>query len=156
MKLNIFITFFVLASMCLFGQKNTVLKKVTLEVTNINSFDTKLYVGIYASEKDFKKKINAIDSAILVPKNKSIAITMKVPKGGYYAAAGFQDLNGNGKLDTGVFGIPVEPVCVSDYNHKPKSPPTFKKSEFHVVNDTTIVMPLMSGKKEIEKIEKEL
>jgi uncharacterized protein (DUF2141 family) len=71
-----------------------------------------------------------------------------------YAAAGFQDLNGNKKLDTGIFGIPIEPVCVSDYNHKPKSPPTFIKSEFMLKSDTVIVMPLMSGNKEIEKLEK--
>ena len=129
---------------------------ITLEITNINSFDSKLYVGVYKSEKDFKAKSNPVDSAILNPKSKSVVLKFKVPRNHSYAAAGFQDLNHNGKLDTGIFGIPVEPVCVSDYDHKPKSPPTFRKSEFHFVNDTTIVMPLMSGKKEIEKLEKEL
>ena len=129
---------------------------ITLEITNISSFDSKLYVGIYDSEKNFKSKSNPIDSAILKPTTKSVILKFKVPRNHSYAAAGFQDLNHNGKLDTGIFGIPVEPVCVSDYDHKPKSPPTFRKSEFHFVNDTTIVMPLMSGKKEIEKLEKEL
>ncbi len=155
MKLHAIIAFLIITSLSVSGQKSSSIKKVTLEITNIKSFDTKLYVGIYNSSKDLKKKTNAVDSAIIVPKKKSLRIIMKVPNG-YYAAAGFQDLNNNGKLDTGIFGIPVEPVCVSDYNHKPKSPPTYKKSEFHVVNDTTIVMPLLSGKKEIEKLEKEL
>ncbi len=137
-----------------YGQKQDISKTVTLEITNIQSFRTKLYVGIYESEKGFKTKSNAIDSVILIPKKESIKLPMKVQKGGYYAAAGFQDLNGNGKLDTGIFGIPIEPVCVSDFDHKPTRPPTFKRSEFHVINDTTIVMPLLSGKKEAEKLEK--
>jgi uncharacterized protein (DUF2141 family) len=129
---------------------------LTLKIENIKSFDSKLYVGVYNSQEDFKNKSNSIDSTILVPKTESVTIKMKLPRNNYYAAAGFQDLNHNGKLDTGVFGIPVEPVCVSDYDHKPKAPPTFKKSEFFFKNDTTIVMPLMSGNKEVEEIEKEL
>ncbi len=133
-------------------EKNNTL---TLEINNIESFDSKLYVGIYNSEKDFKNKSNAVDSAVLVPSSKGLKLKFNIPAHKYYAAAGFQDLNNNGKLDTGVFGIPVEPVCVSEYDHKPKAPPTFKKSEFYFVNDTTIVMPLVSGKKEIEKLEKE-
>lgn len=148
----------ILASLIIFGFAATGQKNIelTLEIKGIKSFDKKLYVGLYSSEKDFKAKSNAVDSAIIIPKKKSVTIKMKNLKKGYYAAAGFQDLNGNGKLDTGVFGIPVEPVCVSDYTHKPKSPPTFKKSEFYLTQDTTIVMPLVSGKKDIEKLEKAL
>ncbi len=129
---------------------------ITLKIENIKSFDSKLYVGIYDSQQSFKTKTNSIDSSILIPKTSEVTIKLKIPRNNYYAAAGFQDLNHNGKLDTGVFGIPVEPVCVSDYNHKPHSPPTFKKSEFFFKNDTTIIMPLMSGNKEIEEIEKKL
>lgn len=150
------ITFVILLAFTVSAYSQNTTGTITLEITNINSFDSKLYVGVYKSEKDFKAKSNPVDSAILNPKSKSVVLKFKVPRNHSYAAAGFQDLNHNGKLDTGIFGIPVEPVCVSDYDHKPKSPPTFRKSEFHFVNDTTIVMPLMSGKKEIEKLEKEL
>ena len=142
-----------ISSNYIFAQDNITL---TLEIENINSYDTRLYVGIYDSKKDFKNKSHAIDSVIVIPKTRTIKLTFNIKHAGIYAAAGFQDLNNNKKLDTGIFGIPIEPVCVSDYHHKPKSPPTFRKSEFMLKSDTTIIMPLMSGNKEIEKLEKKL
>ncbi|MBT3174343.1 MAG: DUF2141 domain-containing protein [Lentimicrobiaceae bacterium] len=151
MRDTILIILMSITSTFVFAQDNIIL---TLEVKNIKSFDTKLYVGIYDNKKDFKNKSHTIDSAIIIPKTETVKLTFTIKDAGMYAAAGFQDLNGNKKLDTGIFGIPIEPVCVSDYNHKPKSPPTFIKSEFMLKSDTVIVMPLMSGNKEIEKLEK--
>ena len=36
---------------------------------------------------------------------------------GTYAVACFHDANKNGKLDTGIFGIPQEGVCASNGGH---------------------------------------
>lgn len=49
---------------------------------------------------------------------------------GRYAFTAYQDVNGNGKLDSGFLGIPREPVGVSN-NPKPRyGPPRFEDSAF--------------------------
>lgn len=49
---------------------------------------------------------------------------------GDYAIAIYQDVNANGKLDTGTFGIPTEPFAFSN-NFKPKwGGPSFEKCKF--------------------------
>jgi uncharacterized protein (DUF2141 family) len=49
---------------------------------------------------------------------------------GTYAVACFHDENGNGKLDTGVFGIPTEGTVVSNHAKGFMGPPSFEKARF--------------------------
>lgn len=54
---------------------------------------------------------------------------------GEYAIAIYQDENGNGKLDTGAFGVPTEPFAFSN-NFKPRwGGPTFEKCSFKFETD---------------------
>ena len=53
MRDTILIILMSITSTFVFAQDNIIL---TLEVKNIKSFDTKLYVGIYDNKKDFKNK----------------------------------------------------------------------------------------------------
>lgn len=54
---------------------------------------------------------------------------------GEYAIAIYQDENGNGKLDTGTFGIPTEPFAFSN-NFKPRwGGPSFEKCSFKFEGD---------------------
>ena len=50
--------------------------------------------------------------------------------GGTYAVACFHDENGNGKMDTGLFGIPTEGVVVSNHAKGFLGPPSFKDAKF--------------------------
>ena len=49
---------------------------------------------------------------------------------GAYAAACFHDENGNGKLDTGAFGIPKEGTVASNQAKGFMGPPAFKDAKF--------------------------
>jgi len=54
---------------------------------------------------------------------------------GSYAVAIYQDVNGNGELDKGMFGIPKEPFAFSN-NFRPRfGGPTFEKCKFDFVKD---------------------
>lgn len=54
---------------------------------------------------------------------------------GEYAIAIYQDENNNGKLDTGMFGIPSEPFAFSN-NFRPKfGGPSFEKCRFEFSKD---------------------
>jgi uncharacterized protein (DUF2141 family) len=49
---------------------------------------------------------------------------------GTYAVACFHDENKNGKLDTGLFGIPTEGTVVSNHAKGFMGPPSFEKAKF--------------------------
>ena len=49
---------------------------------------------------------------------------------GPYAVGVYQDENNNGQLDTGIFGIPVEPMGVSNNVRPVLGPPSFNDARF--------------------------
>jgi len=49
---------------------------------------------------------------------------------GRYAIACFHDENGNGKLDTGLFGIPAEGTVASNHAKGFMGPPSFQDAQF--------------------------
>jgi acyl-CoA reductase-like NAD-dependent aldehyde dehydrogenase/uncharacterized protein (DUF2141 family) len=63
---------------------------------------------------------------------------------GRYAVSAYQDLNGNGRLDTGWLGIPTEPVGVSNNPHLHFGPPRFEQCVFTLAKgDQTIRIRLV-------------
>ncbi len=75
-----------------------------------------IYVALYDSEQGLKKNKPAA-TLILHADSGSASGTVSVPAGDYYVMA-YQDVNGNGKLDTRLIGIPKEPVGISNYDGK--------------------------------------
>ncbi len=76
------------------------------------------------------------------------AIALSAPAPGRYAVIVVADVNGNGKLDTNLIGIPKEPVGVS---HNPAlrfGPPKFEETAFDL-NDTA--QELIINLKRVEK-----
>jgi uncharacterized protein (DUF2141 family) len=63
---------------------------------------------------------------------------------GTYAVACFHDENGNGKLDTGLFGIPTEGTVASNHARGSMGPPSFEKARFAFAGMAT-VMELKMG-----------
>jgi uncharacterized protein (DUF2141 family) len=51
----------------------------------------------------------------------------------------FHDENGNGKLDTGLFGIPTEGVCASNGATGSMGPPRFEDAKVRIAGGPTIV-----------------
>jgi uncharacterized protein (DUF2141 family) len=56
---------------------------------------------------------------------------------GTYAVACLHDENANGKLDTGLFGIPTEGTVVSNHARGFLGPPSFDKAKFFFTGMTT-------------------
>ncbi|MDR1437149.1 MAG: DUF2141 domain-containing protein, partial [Candidatus Symbiothrix sp.] len=63
-----------------------------------------------------------------------------------YAVSIFHDENDNGKLDTGVFGIPKERTGNSNNARGSYGPPKFDDCKFTVSGDTEIYITLTSYK----------
>lgn len=69
-------------------------------------------------------------------------IELKDLKPGVYALRIFQDLNGNGKLDTGWMGIPTEPYGFSNNAMGRFGPPALKDQLFEFDGSSVVVIKL--------------
>lgn len=117
-----------------------VAQTLTIEVRDIEKVEGQLYVAIYHSEETFMKKPLAAFRVEVKDKVASLPCT-GLPAG-TYAVSLFQDENGNGKLDTGAFGIPTEKFAFSNDAEGIMGPPTYKKCSFTFSEDTTLVIHL--------------
>ena len=78
-----------------------------------------IYVAAYATPDAFDDEDETAAKSILLDESvKQTQVDLQLPAAGRYVLAGFQDLNGNGKLDKNFFGVPTEPYGFA------KVPPT--------------------------------
>jgi len=103
----------------------------TLEITGIRINTGNVYVKIYSNDRDYRRDIPFISFA-----RESIAenilLSFEIIEGEYLIAI-FQDTNNNGRLDTNLFGIPTEPVGLSNYNGG--IPSGFNKQKISINNN---------------------
>jgi len=73
-----------------------------------------------------------------------VAVCLQTSLGSYWYTLEtmYQDENGNGKLDTGAFGIPVEKFGFSNDAEGVMGPPSYEKCGFTFSEDTTLVVHL--------------
>lgn len=108
-----------------------------IELRDVVPNAKKIYVAIYNSESSYKKK--PFKSRILDPTNTVLKISMILPDG-FYVASAFQDINGNEKLDFNFWGIPKEPIWLSNYDGK-GAPGGFEKLKVKIFeHDQTVVI----------------
>lgn len=136
MKAMIIFLVFVLhsAAQLLFAQN------LTIEVRDIEKVEGHLYVAIYNSEEMFMKK--SLTAFRIDVKDKVLSIPCKGLPAGTYAISLFQDENGNGRLDSGTFGIPTEKFGFSNDAEGVMGPPSYGKCCFTFSEDTTLVIHL--------------
>ena len=113
-------------------------QSLTLEVRDIDRPQGFLYVAVYSSPDNFLKK--PLTGFRVEVKDKTLSIPCKGLPQGTYALALFQDLNENGTLDTGAFGIPQEPTGFSRDAQGVMGPPSFEQCGFTLRRDTTLVV----------------
>jgi uncharacterized protein (DUF2141 family) len=108
-------------------------KDIIIEINGITIQNGHIYVVIYSNENDYKNEKPSM-TFIKDPVNTTIQFTVDLPEGEYVVKV-FQDINNNGELDTGFFGIPKEPVGITNYNGK-GSPGGFQKLKVPVATVT--------------------
>jgi uncharacterized protein (DUF2141 family) len=95
---------------------------LTVELKNVRP---QLGGSIYMLLLDSQDK--TIEKVIRPLSERNLVFTFKYLKSGSYAVRVFHDQNSNGKLDTGIFGQPVEGWGVSNDARGFMSAPPFKK-----------------------------
>ena len=108
-----------------------------LHVDGLRSAQGQIVVSLFKNEKGFP--INPQDAQAIVTCNISARSAdhhfASLPYG-YYALACFHDENGNGRFDTGLFGIPLEGVGASNGAKGFMGPPHWKDAKILFNQDT--------------------
>lgn len=108
--------------------RNTSLR---VKVENITAAKGRIHIGIYKDAATFpKKKLAFGGKEVPVTATGPMEIELTGLAPGRYAIAVFHDLNGNGKLDANVFGVPTEPYAFSNGAVAKWSSPGFEEAAF--------------------------
>lgn len=104
---------------------------LSVKLTNLRSDNGQVGCTLYKSEKGFPTDAStAAQKRWGTIASKSSTCSFDPIPAGTYAVACFHDENKNGKLDTGLFGIPTEGTVVSNHAKGFMGPPSFKDAKF--------------------------
>jgi uncharacterized protein (DUF2141 family) len=104
---------------------------LTVRVSQLRSNDGQVGCMLYNSSKGFPTDPSAAAQKRWCPiRTKTSTCSFDPIPAGTYAVACLHDENGNGKLDTGIFGIPTEGTVVSNHAKGFMGPPSFDKAKF--------------------------
>jgi len=88
--------------------------QATIEINGVIVNGGLVYVAVYSNENDYKNE-KAFVQFILQPNNAVLTHSLDLPEGEYVVSV-FQDKNGDKELNSGLFGIPSEPVGKTNYS----------------------------------------
>jgi uncharacterized protein (DUF2141 family) len=143
MKTQLIAIAMLLASLSAFKEED----KGTLKVSLSNIKETgKIHVAVYRSGEDFPNQKLKVKSLLGEGINGKCELSFDEIPFGVYAIAVYQDVNGNGQLDKGMFGIPDEPFAFSN-NFRPRfGGPSFEKCKFDFnKNDQVIRIEMINS-----------
>lgn len=100
--------------------------------------------AVYADAKSFGERTAPVAIFGLEPRDGRAAVTIHGLPSGKYAVSAFQDVNGNGSLDSGALGIPTEPFGISNNPSVVSGPPRFEDAAFDL-GTANLAMTLQLG-----------
>ena len=104
---------------------------LTIRISSLRSNNGQVGCMIYNSPKGFPTDSSAALQRRWCPiASASSSCAFDPIPAGTYAVACFHDENKNGKLDTGLFGIPTEGTVASNHAKGFMGPPSFDKAKF--------------------------
>jgi uncharacterized protein (DUF2141 family) len=120
-----------MAMLCSAARADSSTGALSVRLVGLHSDHGRAGCALFASEKGFPKDSAAALQRVWCPIEGSESSCRFTPiPAGSYAIACFHDENGNGKCDTGLFGIPTEGTVVSNQAKGFMGPPSFKDAKF--------------------------
>jgi len=132
MKKILILLIFLLYSTSIFADQ----LNVTIEINEVLPNQGKIIIAIFNSKNGYKKKIPY--KALTIDSTSTTLWVDEILPNGEYVISMFQDKNGNGKLDTYFFGIPKEPIGITNY-FKKGIPGGFNKLKIQINEDKMII-----------------
>ena len=104
---------------------------LTVTVDGINNNDGKIVVGLFNAPEAFPR--GKVFNGQITPAIKgAVTVIFKDVAAGRYAISAYHDVNGNGRLDANMMGIPSEPYGFSRDALGQMGPPKFEDAAFTV------------------------
>ncbi len=126
------------ATMDALAQSHADSGQLHVRITGFETDDGALAVALFANEADYENQDHAVRRAWLEVTGDEVEWIVEALPPGEYAAVAYHDINGNRKLDFRLFGMPKEPVGVSNNARGAFGPPGFDAAKFSVkANDIT-------------------
>jgi uncharacterized protein (DUF2141 family) len=107
---------------------------VEFNINGVNDDSSKLYVQIFKGEDNYQNG-NAESATITTSKDGKASIIFSNLDKGDYALRFFHDQNNNGKLETNLFGMPVEGYGFSNNAQPNFGPVSYQQIRFSVAED---------------------
>lgn len=114
--------------------------KLNINIPSIGARTGMVRIGLVSKAENFMAK-SEIDTAVNVPAEGPVTVTIPNLKAGNYAVQIYHDVNNNKVLDR-EGGMPTEPFGFSNITVL-MGPPTFEQAAFEVKEDTEIRIRLM-------------
>lgn len=137
-KILLIATFFLSVINSINAQQEKETLDLRVAFSGMKSDKGNLFVALYNEEASFLKK-SYRGKTVKVNNKKSVVIFKNLPKG-IYAISAFHDVNDNKKMDTNFFGIPKEPIGISNDATGFMGPPKYKDSKFNLEKNKTITI----------------
>lgn len=122
--------------------------ELSITISNIYPVEGELYIAIYDNEDSYMDIEKTAFKKIVPINATSQTIVFDGIPDGVYAISVFQDLNGNGELDTSGLGFPREPYGFSNDARGRFGPPKFKNTKIDFSDKQDINIKLVNDAKE--------
>jgi uncharacterized protein (DUF2141 family) len=114
---------------------------LTVHLNGIKNSLGQIHVELYSDAKTFRKSALAQNIIKVEAKAGSATVKFSGVKPGVYAILAFHDEDGNGMLNKRFGMIPIEGYALSN-DPDVFGPPAFKDSEFEVLSDKELDIPI--------------
>jgi uncharacterized protein (DUF2141 family) len=111
--------------------------ELTIEVSGITPNRGNVYIAVYDRPEAFPLSGHQRVGQVLASEDQHLTVHFEDLPPGQYAAAAFQDFNGNGRLDRNFLGIPKEPYGFSNGVRRSTGPPQFAEAAITLNPDGT-------------------
>ena len=109
---------------------------IDFKISGVKNNKGKVYIQLFKGGDNYKNGV-ADSSSVMQAKKGEISVSFNQKEPGVYAIRYFHDENNNGKLETNLFGMPVEGYGYSN-NAKPNfGPVEFEQIKFNVSEKPT-------------------
>lgn len=106
---------------------------LSLDVSNVEDFNGKLMIALFKGEDGWKTN-KAADAKAVPAASETVSVEFHDISPGEYGIKIYHDVNSDGKLNLGNFGIPSEPYGFSNDAPVRFGPPSWKKAHFTIAN----------------------
>lgn len=115
---------------------------LTITITNLRGDRGAVLVNLDTADTWFSGRAGPVRSLRLTPRNRTASAHFEGLPPGEYALRIYHDENNDGRLNTGLFGIPTERFGFSGARSARLGPPPFETAKFILAGDAALVIRL--------------